>query len=145
MNSTSLAYTGGILDGDGCITYTEYITKDKSKKISPRIIVTSSTSYNYICQLKETLDFETRINKLTARKYPTRKPLYVLNLRRSNILKFIEVVKPYTQHKGERLEALKQALLGNNVEENLKKIKKLNHYGTTLRKRKVLARKSKSV
>lgn len=156
MSKTTLAYTGGILDGDGCVGYDTYVRKNESIKIYPRIIITSSTSYNYICQLKETLDFQTQIYKYIKRSNPRAKTLYKLALsdKGSNVMRFIRLVKPYSKHKGERLEALKQALLDKNVEANLKKITEANRkFGrgnngkklNELRKRKMLGSESKSV
>ena len=129
MNELKLAYTMGALDGDGQITYKYYIGK-KGNMVEPVIHLTSSTNYVYLCQLQQALDFETTIAKSSGIRNPLKhKQGWVLCLsyrHRENLFKFIDLAMPFLRMKAERLDRLRQAILGINVEKNLKKITELN-------------------
>ena len=125
-----MAYCMGALDGDGQITYKYYDGK-RVKTIEPIIQISCSTNYVYLCQLQQALDFKTTVAKSSGIVNPLKHKqgwgLYVSYKDKENLFKFIDSAIPFLRMKAERLDRLRQALLGINVEENLRKITELNN------------------
>lgn len=151
MKIETLAYSGGALDSDGTVGYIRQYRKDGSLIFSPKIHITQSVSYPYICHLQQALDFETSIHRVKS-EGPNKRETWRLYLsaKEANTIRFIDMVSPFVKLKGERLLRLKDAILGIDVEENLKKITELNRlhgHGKKINssKRKMLTRKPKRV